>query len=258
MQKSITTIALAGSGNVAWHLAKALSLQGFRIQKIWSRDYAHAQALAGRCNSAACTEIADLREAADLIIIAVPDNAIADVAGKIGKYHGIVVHTAGSVPLDVLTSTHEHSGVFYPLQTFSKETSVIIGDVPFFLESSSAGVMQALKQLAVKLSPKVYEADSHQRLMLHIAAVFASNYSNLMYVIGNELLSKSNLPPEIIHPLILATAHKATSGDPMKMQTGPARRHDNTTIAKHMDALALQPEYAQLYGQLARLISKKY
>jgi len=258
MQKSITKIALAGSGNIAWHLANALKLQGYQITGIWSRNFSNAQALAEVCGSTACNSISDLGKNADLIIIAVADNAIEIVANEIGKFDGIVVHTAGSVSKDALKGSFQNYGVFYPLQTFSKGTPVNIREVPFFLESSYGEVHQAIKKVALSLSSKVYEADSHQRMLLHVAAVFAGNYSNLLYTISNEVLNGSGLPQEVLHPLIVETARKATSGDPLKMQTGPARRNDTTTIEKHLEILASLPEYAELYRLLANLVSNKY
>jgi predicted short-subunit dehydrogenase-like oxidoreductase (DUF2520 family) len=258
MQKSITKIALAGSGNIAWHLANALKLQSYQITGIWSRNFSNALTLAENSDSIACKNISDLGKNADIIIIAVTDNAIKEVASAIGKFDGIVVHTAGSVSIDTLKNSFQNCGVFYPLQTFSNGTPVNMRDVPFFLESSSDKVYHAIEQVALSLSAKVYEADSNKRMLLHTAAVFAGNYSNLMYTISNELIKSSGLPQEVLHPLILETARKATSGDPMKMQTGPARRNDTTTMEKHIEILASLPEYAELYRLLANLISNKY
>jgi predicted short-subunit dehydrogenase-like oxidoreductase (DUF2520 family) len=258
MQKSIKNIAFAGSGNVAWHLAKGLQMQGYRISNVWSRDFSNAATLAENCNSRVCRELSELRKETDLIIIAVADKAIEEVARSIGEFHGIAVHTAGSVSMDILKGNFTNSGVFYPLQTFSKVIPVDLREVPFFLESSSNEVLQAIEKIASKLSDRVYNADSQQRMLLHVAAVFAGNYSNLMYVIGNEILENADLPSDLLHPLIQEIARKAVTGDPLKMQTGPARRNDTITIEKHISALASMPEYADLYQLLANLISNKY
>jgi predicted short-subunit dehydrogenase-like oxidoreductase (DUF2520 family) len=258
MQKSIKRIAIAGSGNIAWHLAKGLKLQGYQVTGIWSRNYSNAQELAGTCGSLACKDVAGLHENADMIIIAVSDKAIGKVASSIGKYDGIVVHTAGSVPMDVLKDSFENHGVLYPLQTFTKGIPVNLREVPFFIESSSVKVLQSIKPVALALSNKVYEADSHQRMLLHVAAVFACNYSNLMYVLGNEILKNSSLPQEVLHALITETARKAVATDPLSMQTGPARRNDTITIEKHIETLASLPDYAELYSRLASMISKMY
>jgi len=258
MHNRIRNIAIAGSGNVAFHFAKGFKQAGFRISGIWSRDFTHAKALADDVESIACQDISDLCNDADLIIIAVPDKVIENVSQLIGLYQGIVVHTAGSVSIEVLKACFVHCGILYPLQTFSKETKVRLDEIPLFIEASTQETRQAIYDTAAKLSTKVYDADSKQRMLLHIAAVFASNYSNLMYSISNELIIQSGLPSEILNPLILETARKATTGDPVKMQTGPARRNDTGTIEKHISSLAQLPEYAELYRLLSTIIIEKY
>jgi predicted short-subunit dehydrogenase-like oxidoreductase (DUF2520 family) len=255
---SIRNIAFAGAGNVAWHLAHELVQKDYRISGIWSRDLTHAAALAESCKSVVCEDLHRLTSGTDLIVIAVPDRAIDFVAGRIGSFDGIIVHTAASVSIDILKPFCEKFGSFYPLQTFSKEINVSLRDVPIFLEASSETVMRSIKQIALDLSTKVYEADSRKRLLLHVAAVFAGNYSNLMYVIGNELLRNADLPVEVLHPLMIETTRKAVHGDALKMQTGPARRKDIPTLDKHLEALAPFPEYAELYRLLSKLIIKQY
>lgn len=258
MHRSISKIAFAGTGNLAWHLAKGLKLQGFQISGIWSRNHTHAQELAAVCNSLACENISELSNGADLIIIAVTDQAIENVARSIGAFEGIVVHSAGSVPMSVFHGSFRNYGVIYPLQTFSKKIDITLNEVPFFLEASSAEVMLSLRQVASKLSDHIYETGSDQRLLLHAAAVFAGNYSNLMYTIGNEVLKNANIPQDVLRPLIAETTRKAVFYDPLNMQTGPARRKDRITIEKHVEALATLPEYAEIYRLLANLISNKY
>lgn len=258
MQKSIKRIAIAGSGNVAWHLAKGLKSKNYDITGVWSRDFSHALTLAESCSSMPCKDISNLCDDADLIIIAVADKAIKEVASAIGKFEGIVVHTAGSIAMEILKDFFENCGVFYPLQTFTKGIPVNLNEVTFFLESSSDEVFNALNQVSLTLSGKTYHADSQQRMLLHVAAVYASNYSNLMYIIGNELLKNTNLPQSVLHNLIKETARKAITSDPLTVQTGPARRNDTLTIEKHIKTLASFPEYAELYRMLANLITNKY
>jgi predicted short-subunit dehydrogenase-like oxidoreductase (DUF2520 family) len=258
MQKRISKIAIAGSGNLAWHLSKGLAMQGFQISGIWSRDFRHANELAANCDSVAYENISALSNEADLIIIAVADKAIENVARSIGAFDGIVVHSAGSVPMNVLEESFRNYGVIYPLQTFSKNISITLGDVPIFLEASTFEVMQSMKMVASKLSDHIYETGSDERLLLHTAAVFASNYLNLMYIIGNEILKNTDIPQEVLRPLIAETARKAISNDPYIMQTGPARRKDLVTIEKHVEALATLPEYAEIYRLLSNLIINKY
>jgi predicted short-subunit dehydrogenase-like oxidoreductase (DUF2520 family) len=258
MPKSIKTISFAGSGNLAWHLANELKFKGYEITGIWSRDKAHSMALAESCNAKVRDKLHGLRDGTDLIIIAVPDNAISEVVGAIGNYDGIVVHTAGSVEMDVLKCISNKYGVLYPLQTFTKAIPVKFEEVPFFTESSTPESLEKIDKIARLLTAKIYHANSHQRLILHTAAVFASNYSNLMYVIGNEILKNSGLPAEVLHPLIRETALKAINADPLKTQTGPARRHDTASLEKHLEALVPFPEFADLYRLLANLIRRNY
>ena len=158
MQKSIKKIALAGSGNIAWHLADGLMLQGYQITRIWSREYSNALDLAENCGSLACKNLIDLREDADMIVIAVADKAIEDVARNIGNYDGIVVHTAGSISIDVLQNFFKNYGVFYPLQTFTKGTPVELAEVPFLLESSSGEVMQEINKDILRIMILLYVA----------------------------------------------------------------------------------------------------
>jgi len=249
---------MAGAGNISWHLAKALHSCGFRITGIWSKDYTNAVSLAASCEATPIPDISSLRDGADLIIIAVPDNAIAEVARKIGQFEGIIVHTAGSVHLDVFASSFNKYGVLYPLQTFSKEIALEMAEVPVFLEASDTETMQSIKEVALKLSQKIYETNSNQRLKLHVAAVFAGNYSNVLYTISNKILGDMHFPREVLHPLISATASKALKNDPLLMQTGPARRNDIITLDKHLAVLASYPEYAELYRLLANLIRENY
>jgi predicted short-subunit dehydrogenase-like oxidoreductase (DUF2520 family) len=256
--RNIRKIAFAGSGNVAWHLAQVLYKNEYQITGIWSRDLIHAFLLAEKCDSVVCTDISDLTSGADLIIIAVPDRAIEFVVSNLVGFDGIVAHTAGSVAIDVLAKHVGNYGSFYPLQTFSKEIPVSFDRVPFFLEASDNDTLHSLREVAVKLSAKVYEADSKKRLMLHIAAVFAGNYTNLMYIISNKLLNNVDLPDDVLHPLILETARKAVNENPLLVQTGPARRMDTSTLEKHLSALASMPEYAELYNLLAQNIIKQY
>jgi len=258
MLSGIRNIAFAGAGNVAYHLAKGLKLKGFRISGIWSRMYKNASELAGQVGANPYNNPAELRQGTDLIIIAVNDKSIEDISNQIGSFSGMVVHTAGSVNMQVLAGFFEHFGIFYPLQTFSKEIPVNLQEVPFFIESNSQDGLVDLKGIALELSPKVYEADSQQRMLLHVAAVFACNYTNLMYTIGNDLLSTCRFPAEVLHPLIYETARKAITGNPELLQTGPAKRGDLPTLQKHLETLACQPEYADLYRRMANLIVEKH
>jgi len=191
-------------------------------------------------------------------VIAVSDSAVDEVALQLGKFDGLVVHTAGSLDLRVLSAFFENCGVFYPLQTFSKNVELDLSVVPFFLECSSSEGLRLLHSFTEQISAYVFEADSATRLKIHTAGVFASNYSNLMFGIANELLKDQHFKSEILHPLITETARKALETDPFSVQTGPARRNDMLTIKKHLDSLADHPQYAEIYKLLADFIIQQY
>lgn len=255
---NIQNIAIAGTGNLAWHLAKNLKNKGFHVSGVWSRNQLHAREFADLFSIRAVTHIAELKDQADLIVIAVSDSAVDEVALHLGKFDGLVVHTAGSVELSVLSAYFTNCGVIYPLQTFSKNVELDLSVVPFFLECSSAEGLRLLHSFTEQISANVFETDSASRLRVHTAGVFASNYSNLMYSIAYELLRDQDLHSEILHPLIAETARKALEKDPFLVQTGPARRKDMAIIKKHLDSLADHPRYAEIYKLLADYIIHIY
>lgn len=258
MEEPVKRIAFAGAGNVAWHLAQAFSEAGFSISGVWSRDKQNSEKLASLCNSKSFEKLKDLQDTTDLILITVPDKAIAEVAENFAGFNGIVAHTAGSVNIAILEARCRKAGVMYPLQTFTKDVFTEMADVPFFIESALPEVREKLQHTALKLSQKVHFADSAKRLTLHVAAVFAGNYSNLMYTISRDLLERNLLPADALNPLIKETARKAILTDPYHAQTGPARRSDTETLKKHFNALIEFPEYADLYQQLSEIIQTKY
>ena len=258
MQQSISKIAVAGSGNVAWHLSEGLMQCGYQISSVWSRNQEHAKAFAEELGAKCCNQAGELCIDSDVIVIAVSDAAIAEIAQQLSGFKGIVVHTAGSVGMDVFYDGPKHCGVVYPLQTFSKGITVKLSEVPFFVEANTEEVLSVLNEMVSKLSAKIYVADSQQRMLLHVAAVFAGNYSNLMYGIGNKILDTAAVPHDVLYPLIAETARKALSSDPLNTQTGPARRNDRQTLETHLEALAGMPAFAMLYDVLARTITETY
>lgn len=248
-------IVILGSGNVATHLARALSRQG-KVEMVCSRHLAHAQALASQISDCkACDSVADIPSDADFYIIAVADDQVAAVSNQMPDVQGIVAHTSGSVPIDAL-ARHTRRGVFYPLQTFSKDAKIDIAEVPFMIEASDAATAQSLKHLAAKLSHTVIDADSTLRSHIHVAAVFACNFPNFMWTCAAQLLKKDNLDLSLMRPLLHATLDKALDMGPEAAQTGPARRGDLHVIEKHV--ASLPPDLASLYQTLTRHILDKY
>jgi predicted short-subunit dehydrogenase-like oxidoreductase (DUF2520 family) len=249
-------ISFIGSGNVATHLAKASKAAGIHIINIYSKNLQHAKSLANTCNAKAVEKISDLDTNVDLLIVSVNDEALVSINEEIKNLICPVVHTAGSVSINSIYSDEHAFGVLYPLQTFSKSREQNLKDVPFFVEANTEELIELLKKFVALLSGKFQLANSEQRLHLHIAAVFACNFSNYMYSIAHKLLEQHKLPFEHLVPLILETAHKIEKLSPTEAQTGPAKRQDHVTLQKHLEALEEQPLLHSLYMQISAEIEK--
>ncbi|MFC3198590.1 Rossmann-like and DUF2520 domain-containing protein [Parapedobacter deserti] len=241
-------IVLLGSGNVATHMGRALVSSGHRVVQVYSPTITHATVLGDTINARAIDDLAAVESVADVYIIAVKDDAIAQVAAQLPtSSKSIVVHTAGSVAMEVLAEHAERYGVVYPVQTFSKAKPVDFSLIPVAAEASDDATYQQLATLAGSLSNRVFPCDSRQRLALHVAAVFACNFTNHLYAIGADILREHGLDFELIRPLILETAEKVMQYRPKDVQTGPAVRNDMGTMQKHLALLKDQPELAELY-----------
>lgn len=249
-------IVFLGAGNVATHLAWALKEKGHEIVQIYSRTELSAQELALQLDTDFCTSPALLKEA-DMYIYALSDNALQSVIQQVKITSGIHVHTAGSVNMNIFGNKFQNYGVLYPLQTFSKAKEVDFGEVPIFVEGNNDNSSNELFSLANNLTNKAFKANSNQRIQLHIAAVFACNFSNYFYTLASDILENQALPFDILKPLILETAIKIQTLQPLDAQTGPARRHDTTTMERHLEMIA-DPQIKKIYSELSNLISKRY
>ena len=256
MKRSIedTSIVFIGAGNLATNLAKELYYKGFRIAQIYSRTVEAAQVLAQTVEAEYTTDLSTVINNARLYIVSLKDKAFVELLPEIilGKEKGLWVHTAGSIPMNVWEGQIERYGVFYPMQTFSKQRKVDFSDIPIFVESNSAEDTRFLKDIAAVLSERVYEATSEQRKSLHLAAVFTCNFTNHMYTLAADLLEKYELPFEVMLPLIDETARKVHELNPHLAQTGPAIRYDKNVINNHLQMLVDEPQIQELY----RLISE--
>ena len=245
-------VVLIGSGRLAWSLGPAMTEAGHSVLAVWSRSRASAEALGRTLHAPWETAVENLPRHADLYVIAVSDSGVKDVASKLYvPENALCVHTAGSLPMSLLAPAAERYGVFYPMQTFSKERRVDFKDVPCFLEASSPEAMTRLRAFAGSLSSKVYELTGAGRSRLHVAAVFACNFANHCYALADELLKTTNLPFDLLVPLIDETAAKVHGLSPLTAQTGPAVRGDEAVMAMHRKALADFPEALRLYKMMS-------
>ncbi len=235
--KVIKKIDIIGRGNVATHLYRALGNYDVTLINPHTLD--------------------GLDRNADIILISVTDRAIKEVSDKIGDTSAIVAHTSGTTPIQVLSKPGQKYGVFYPLQTFSKEVDIDYTRIPFFIEGADEETEKVLKQVAAQVSQTVYTADSEKRKIIHMASVFACNFINHLLGISNEILSKNSIPFSVLAPLINETIKKAVNTDnPHSVQTGPAVRGDEKIISSHMDMLEGHPDYQKLYMMLSDSIKQ--
>lgn len=225
---------LIGQGNVATLLAERIDAEHFPLTKVGGRQ-----------------RLCPIPKDADLYIIAVSDRAIRSVAEEIGAVEGLVVHTAGSVPMSILPQ--QRRGVLYPLQTVSKNRELSSLQVPLFIEASSDADLPLLEELAHGISTSVTPLDSDGRRKLHLSAVFCCNFVNRLYGIAGDLLSSEGLPFKLLLPLIRETASKVEYLSPSEAQTGPAVRWD-TEVMDYQCSQLPNEDLKALYKLMSKLI----
>lgn len=228
------SMIILGSGNVAQHLITAfLKSETVRLVQVFAR---HPSNITHLIEEEKITSDYATLEKADVYLIAVSDNAIAAVSNELPFENRLVVHTSGSMPLSIMNKKNKR-GVFYPLQTFTKNKAVHFKEIPICLESENEGDYTVLEELAKAISDVPYAISSEQRKALHVAAVFVCNFVNHLYAQGNAICEANHLPFSILQPLIEETAFKVKSLSPAEAQTGPAKRNDTETINSHLSFL---------------------
>lgn len=248
-------VVLIGSGNVATHIATALKAVNVDVAQVWSYHYQNAILLADKVNTIAIKDLSEIDLDADICLISVKDDEITNVCSQLRSFKGVIAHTSGSVALNVFAD-FENYGVFYPLQTFSKEKQVEFSNIPLCVEANNEKSLSVLKELANKLSTNVVEVNSNKRKILHLAAVFACNFTNHLYALADELLKANDLDFDMIRPLITETANKVQNSVPSAVQTGPAIRNDEQTLKKHEELLEGHQAMLEIYKILSNSIKK--
>jgi predicted short-subunit dehydrogenase-like oxidoreductase (DUF2520 family) len=249
-------ITIIGSGNVATHLAAAFKNAGNCVIQVCSRDMQHAALLAYHVGAEAIDNLDQINPEIDLFIISVNDDVITSIAQDLAKYGKLTVHTSGATDLEALSAIIPKAGVFYPLQTLSKNKEVDFFTVPLCIEGADEAITLQLEQLAQTISNQVYRIDSGQRKILHLAAVFACNFPNYLYAVAQQLLAKHGMSFDMLRPLILETAQKVQDHLPTEVQTGPAVRNDENTVAAHLQMLNDEPQLKTIYTLLSQTIIK--
>ncbi len=256
--KDIHQIVILGSGNVATHLSLVLKSAGLEILQIYSREIKHAKTLAKKLGIGYTDDLKSLNTSADLYILCVSDDALFNVIRNISVKDLFIVHTSGTTSIDIFDSSYHNCGVFYPLQTFSKEKDIDFSNIPICIEANTNHNEMKLVALAKKISGNIQLINSDQRKTLHVAAVFASNFTNYFYLIADEILAEKKLSLDLIKPLITEVALRMHDSKPKDIQTGPARRGDDLIVEAHLDFLNSHPEYQKLYKLISTQIKEKF
>lgn len=247
-------ISIIGSGNVASHLITAFSLsKEAEVVQVFARKKQSVGNLVA--DEKIISDLSELAKA-DLYIISVTDDAVFEVSEKLPFTDRLVVHTSGTKPLAMLSDKNRR-GVFYPLQTFSKDKKVDFKVIPICLEAENKEDFELINKVARLVSDRVFEIDSEKRKALHVSAVFVSNFVNHLYGIGSEICRENDIPFDILKPLISEVADKINMLSPEEAQTGPAKRGDMQTIASHLAFLENDLEKRKIYELLTNAIIRK-
>lgn len=251
-------VVFIGSGNVATNLSYALHKAGVNVLQIFSLKYENARFLAQKIESDYTNDFTKLNCNADIYFISVNDDAISDLLKNISLKNKVLVHTSGSIDIEILKETTDNYGVFYPLQSFTKEKLLSFDDIPLCLEASNSYTLSQIKKLAYLISNNVYDIDTKHRKILHLSAVFASNFTNFMYISAEEIIKKEGLDFKVLLPLIKQTAIRISDNSPYEMMTGPAKRKDMKIINIQLELLDNYPEFKEIYKILTEKIMSKY
>ncbi|MGE4568897.1 MAG: Rossmann-like and DUF2520 domain-containing protein [Bacteroidales bacterium] len=248
-------VVIFGTGNVATHLARGLYDAGVDIIQIFGRNPHAAAKLAHLTEAEVIDGVDKVVHDADLYILAVSDSAVEALASALPPVSGVVVHTAGSVPLSACAAHTNHFGVLYPLQTFSLGREISWENVPIFIEADCDASLQSIHEVAAYLSNQIHPLSSAHRMQLHLAAVFVANFVNHCYAAGYAITTQNGLNPDWLHPLMQETLDKAVSlRNPLAGQTGPALRGNAEIISLHLSLLEQTPALRALYESMSRSI----
>lgn len=249
-------VSIIGTGNVASWLVFALNRAGISIRQIYGRNLQKCQNLAASCGAEAINDLSELKENSDLYLFSLKDDAYKTVISSVPFRLPMAAITAGSVSQEVLSPIADRFGVFYPYQTLTQGIDFKDIEVPLCIEGNTDEAARFLFGIAQKTSSNVQYINEEQRKRLHLAAVFASNFSNAMYGIGFDLLEQEGIDPKMLLPLLHNTLDKLQTLHPWQSQTGPARRDDKKVMRSHLKALK-KSELVKVYKLLSNYIQKK-
>lgn len=250
-------VTLIGAGNLATQLGKSLKKAGVIISQVYSRTEDSARTLGELLEAEWLTDIKALRDEADVYIFSVKDSVLCELISEVCKSRGekLFLHTAGSMPMSCFEGKAQYYGVFYPMQTFSKSKDVNFDRIPVFIEGNSIETEDVIRSLANKLSQRVIRLSSADRKYLHLAAVWACNFTNYCYMVASDILGEHGIPFDVMLPLINETTEKIQKISPKEAQTGPAVREDRNVMSKQLELMNGKEDLQELYQMLSKGIN---
>ena len=245
---------ILGSGNIAWQMSKKLKKEKQKILQVYSRKIASAKKLAAIHKCAYTSSLKKINPEADVYLFAISDDAIKNVGDKLqylNSSNKIFIHTSGSIPSNVFKSTFDNYGVLWPPQSINKEIKIDFSKVPLCITADKKTLASA-KKVAKLLSNNTYILNDEQKKKLHLAAVFANNFSNHMAAVAENICKENNLDFKILHPILKETFEKIIKVGPLAAQTGPASRADQKTMKQHKTLLKEDLTLQKIYTLISK------
>jgi predicted short-subunit dehydrogenase-like oxidoreductase (DUF2520 family) len=251
-------IAILGSGNIATFFGNKFFMQGHQITQIISPTIEHAKQLSSSLQCDFATSMDDLNTQVDVILLAIKDDLLRNISFKQNTNNALIIHTAGSVRLSEISSVANNIGSIWCMYSINKNHLPDRSDIPLIINANNEASLANVKILSQCISQSIYELNDNEKSVAHLSAVFANNFANHLFTIGQEILSTENISFDILIPLIQNTIEKLSYSTPDKLQTGPAIRHDDDTIAKHKKILKSNDEFLKIYKLLTQSIQQRY
>ena len=252
-------IAVIGTGNLAFHICNVLKKEGFNLQLIIGRNKTKVAEIGKKFKVSYTNQISLIPENIDLIFVCVKDDAVEEVIKSIKTdvSNRIIIHTSGSLAIDVIKKKTKNAGVFYPVFSFNKNRNVNFKKIPVLIETSKGKAQQTISKMAQIITDNVISVNSEQRKKIHLAAVISNNFVNYLYTVAEDFLKENKLPFNLLVPLITDAALRLQDNQPSKMQTGPALRGDKNILNKHLEMLK-NKEIIKIYTLLSKQIKARH
>ncbi|NOT37941.1 MAG: DUF2520 domain-containing protein [Saprospiraceae bacterium] len=254
-------IVLLGSGNLAHHLGRYFYKNGIIISQIFSRNKMTAQALAKKLDALVDSDLDQIVRKADAYILCVNDDSIKELSTQLSEILAndkLIIHCSGSKPISEINEFFINRAVIWPIQSFGAKSKIDWNEIPFFIEATNS-CKDIVEQLCRQMNWKFHPIDSERKKLIHIAAVFANNFSNFNFIIAKEILSTLNLGIEVLKPLVESSQENIFINGPEESQTGPARRSDTKVVQMHLKELSKEfPHFKELYKEYSNLIMDYY